>query len=134
MLGLYLAFTAFVACHFEHRLDPAGSPLGHDFSVFYEAARFAASGHAAEAYDDPAMQAALRDTIPGAVAQLPFRYSPLFQLMLLPLGWPMCRPGSSGWRTSAPPIPSLSGRSRPLAAASRCCSFPDTLLVPAPPA
>lgn len=83
-LALYLAFAALMATHIHHRLDPAGAPLGYDFSDFYQAAQLARAGRAAEAYDDGAMFAAEQAAFPGIVTRLPWKYPPTFQLLLLP--------------------------------------------------
>jgi len=85
VLGLYLAFALFVATNIHRGVDPAGTPLGVDFSTFYQAARFAASGHAADAYDDDVMLAAVKAAFPGSTIRLPWNYPPVFQLILAPL-------------------------------------------------
>ena len=82
---LYVAFGGFVASNIHHNLDPRGSPLGYDFSAFYEAAQFAKNGHAVDAYDDGAMIAAERSSFPGNTTRLPWNYPPTFQLLLTPL-------------------------------------------------
>jgi hypothetical protein len=92
---LYLLGGLFVAAHVHNRLDPSGAPLFYDFSAFYQAARFAASGHAASAYHDGAMIAAEQAAFPGTTVRLPWNYPPTFQLLLTPLAW---LPYTAAWR------------------------------------
>jgi alpha-1,2-mannosyltransferase len=85
MLALYGLIGCIVALHIHHRLDPSGSPMFYDFSAFYQAGQFADSGRAAVAYDNGAMNAAVRAAFPGVVTRLPWSYPPTFQLLLMPL-------------------------------------------------
>ena len=83
-LGVSLALAFIIASYTNHLLDPAGGPIGADFSAFYESADLAKAGHAVDTYDDGKMIAAEQAAIPGTKTRLPWNYPPLFQLILLP--------------------------------------------------
>ena len=85
LLCLYVLFGWFVGSNIHGGLDPAGTPVGYDFSDFYEAGRFAVQGEPEKAYDDESMFAAERAAFPGALARLPWNYPPSFQLLMIPL-------------------------------------------------
>lgn len=85
LFGVYVGFVALIIINARGGLDPAGTPLGYDFSDFHTAARLAAEGDAASAYDDATMIAAQRAAFPGEAARLPWNYPPSFLLLLLPL-------------------------------------------------
>lgn len=85
LFGIYLAFAGLLLTNAKNGLDPAGTPLGYDFTAFHTAARLAAEGQAATTYDDKAMIAAQRAAFPGGIVRLPWNYPPSFLLLLLPL-------------------------------------------------
>lgn len=64
---------------------PGGAPAFYDFSVFYQAADFARTGHAQDAYDPARMVAAQTARFPAATTRLPWSYPPTLQLLLAPL-------------------------------------------------
>jgi hypothetical protein len=85
LFGVYLAFAGLLLANAKGGLDPAGTPLGYDFTAFHTAARLAAEGHAAATYDNQVMIAAQRAAFPGGIVRLPWNYPPSFLLILLPL-------------------------------------------------
>jgi len=109
-LAAYVFLAAMVIANTRNGLDSAGSPLGYDFSDFYEAARFAQTGHAAEAYDDQAMFAAEQAAFPGIAAKLPWNYPPTFQLLLLPLAWMPYLPAWILWSAASVGLTALLAR------------------------
>jgi hypothetical protein len=66
-------------------LDPRGEPLGTDFVSFWTAARLAASGAPASAYDPVAHHAAQQAAFGGDFGWYAFFYPPIFLALCLPL-------------------------------------------------
>jgi hypothetical protein len=85
-IGIYILFAAVAAVNMHDRVGLGGSPLFYDFSVFHQAGLLAATGHAADAYDDGKMTAIQLTDFPGSRLRLPWNYPPTFQLMLMPFG------------------------------------------------
>jgi hypothetical protein len=85
-VGVYAAFVIVATLNTHHRIGLGGAPLFYDFGVFYQAAAMADAGHAADAYDDGKMIAAVQQAFPGSTLRLPWNYPPAFQLLLMPLG------------------------------------------------
>ena len=83
--AIYAGFALLLVFTVEDGTDSAGSPVGYDFSAYYEAAQFARHGEAARAYDDDAMIAAETARFPRSTTKLPWNYPPLFQTILLPV-------------------------------------------------
>ena len=83
--AIYAGFALLLVFTVEDGTDSAGSPVGYDFSAYYEGAQFARHGEAARAYDDDAMIAAETARFPRSTTKLPWNYPPLFQAMLLPV-------------------------------------------------
>jgi len=88
----YLAELVLLALSHRWLLDANGHPLATDFLSFWSAGRLALSGHAAQAYDWPAMHALQQQLMHHAAAGfLGWAYPPLFftvamLLALLPYG------------------------------------------------
>lgn len=85
-IGTYVLVAAIAAMHMHNRVGLGGSPLFYDFSVFHQAGQMAATGHAADAYDDVKMLKSQQAAFPGSLLRLPWNYPPTFQLMLIPFG------------------------------------------------
>ena len=83
--AIYVGFALLLVFTVEDGTDTAGSPVGYDFSAYYEAAQFARRGEASQAYDDDAMLAAEKARFPRSTVKLPWSYPPLFQAILLPV-------------------------------------------------
>ncbi len=62
-------------------------PVALDFAAFWAAAKLAAAGHAASAYDNVAIEAAERAATVMPPGYLAFYYPPTFLLLVSPLGW-----------------------------------------------
>ena len=78
-LGLMLAGHGWIA-------DASGHPLAQDFLSFWSAGRMALNGHAAAAYDWPAMHAFQQQLMGHAFkGYLGWAYPPLFFLIAIPL-------------------------------------------------
>jgi hypothetical protein len=61
-------------------------PMALDFDAFWAAGRLAVSGHAAQAYDNAAIEATERAATDMAPGYLAFYYPPSFLLLCVPLG------------------------------------------------
>ena len=66
-------------------VDALGIPLGFDFLAFHGAARLAAAGELAAAFDPAVFQAALEEQLPGVGPGYYWLYPPTFALIILPL-------------------------------------------------
>jgi len=66
-------------------IDPAGKPLGTDFMSFYAASKLALSGHAAQAWDPYAHQAAQDAVFGQQLGYWAFFYPPAYLLICTPL-------------------------------------------------
>jgi hypothetical protein len=66
-------------------LDPAGKPLGTDFTSFWSASKLALGGAPARAYDIPAHQAVESAIFGRDTGYAAFFYPPIFLLICLPL-------------------------------------------------
>jgi len=64
----------------------ADKPMAFDFDAFWAAARLAVQGHAAQAYNNVAIEATERAATNMAPGYLAFYYPPSFLLICLPLG------------------------------------------------
>ena len=67
-------------------VDPHGKPVGYDFITFWSAARLAAAGDPAAAFDPRAIAAAQHLAVPSSDALFLWHYPPTFLLLVLPLG------------------------------------------------
>jgi alpha-1,2-mannosyltransferase len=85
-VGVYILFVVTAATNMHNRVGLGGAPLFYDFTVFHQVGQMAATGHAADAYDDGKMLAAQHAAFPGSRLRLPWNYPPTFQLMLMPFG------------------------------------------------
>jgi hypothetical protein len=91
MLVLGVALIVFMLGAFGNILKPAVSdpqarPMAADFDAFWSGASLALHGHAAQAYDGPAIgqaEAVGAELPPGQI--LPYLYPPVFLLLCLPL-------------------------------------------------
>jgi hypothetical protein len=82
----YLADLVLLGVHHQWLVDASGHPLATDFLSFWSAGLLALHGHAAHAYDWPAMHAfqqSLMGRDPGGF--LGWAYPPLFFVAVLPL-------------------------------------------------
>ena len=69
-------------------LTHAGArPLAGDFAAFWAAAKLVASGHAAAAYDNVAIEATERAATIMPPGYLAFYYPPPFLMLVVPFGW-----------------------------------------------
>jgi len=80
-------------------VDRSGAPTHADFSVFWASARLVWLGHAASAYDWPAVRETLEQMSgrPFPSGAFPFFYPPLALLILAPLGAFAYAPAAALW-------------------------------------
>jgi len=84
----YLAELALLALSHRWLLDANGHPLATDFLSFWSAGRLALGGHAAQAYDWPAMHGFQEQLMHHAASGfLGWAYPPLFFTVAMPLAW-----------------------------------------------
>jgi hypothetical protein len=69
----------------HHLVDRLGKPIGYDFITFWSAARLAAAGAPAAAYDLARLFAEQRSAVPGLGMPFAWHYPPTFLLVVLPL-------------------------------------------------
>ncbi len=86
LLGLaILAFLLWIA--WLTLAHSSAQPVALDFTAFWAAAKLAAAGHPAQAYDNVAIEATERAATVMPPGYLAFYYPPTFLLLVSPLGW-----------------------------------------------
>lgn len=80
----YIAAAIAIAATAKDGFDFAHLPLGNDFHVFYAAARLAAEGDLATAFEPDALTAEVKKTLPGVDDGFYWLYPPTYALLILP--------------------------------------------------
>jgi hypothetical protein len=80
----FVSFVIYALVHAEIGMNMAGNPLGFDFVQFWSVSHVGLHEHPALAYNMAHLTAVEKGVAPGLQGFLPWRYPPMFYLVVLP--------------------------------------------------
>ncbi len=120
---IFVCWVAYAFLGSTGGMDPAGNPLGYDFVQFWSVSKIGLHDPAVLAYHGPHLLAVEKAVAPALNGVLPWRYPPMFYLVVLPfsliplqVGWIIFSLGTLGlygwvfWRAvdaARPEVPQI---------------------------